>query len=426
MKGLIHTRDGKLSAERHEMSEEYERFDQKHNMIYACEWKEEYAGVNNAARVASRAKHIANKVPGYGREDIAFVMASSAGTGGSRFVINRSDSGGTSWSPIKRSTVGGATIDELPLWEGTPEENTRLVKKLAVRYGAGDVGLCMLDRRYVYSRYYDPSDKQSYAIKFSDEEGFEQYTKPQTLPDKTQIIPKEMKYAIVMVYPMELEGIATAPRPTHMGTTLETYSQIAFTSMSLAEFIRGLGYNAIPSSNDTAASIPMAIDAGLGELSRSAKLAHPQFGTSCRISKIITDLPLVPDKPIAFGVYEFCKVCKRCAERCPVKAISLDDDMTSEPRGEFSVRHIRQWQLDHAKCREMFTKAGTNCGLCLANCPLNRENTFSHRVKKSIMSAAPAFDRILLKSMIRSGGGKLQNSAAFWEKLKKTADKKIK
>ena len=62
----------------------------------------------------------------------------------------------------------------------------------------------------------------------------------------------------------------------------------------VAEFIRRLGYNAIPAANDTALSIPLAVDAGLGQAGRHGLLINLKVGARCRISKIFTDLPLEP------------------------------------------------------------------------------------------------------------------------------------
>jgi len=41
-----------------------------------------------------------------------------------------------------------------------------------------------------------------------------------------------------------------------------------------------------------------------------------------RISGVITDLPVASDKPIDFGLQEFCKTCKICATECPAGALS--------------------------------------------------------------------------------------------------------
>lgn len=417
-KGLFGAvRPGESAADRLRMTPEYRRFDQKENMIYAGEWNEAYKGLSDRDWFQGRVKMMGRNVSGYRREDWAFLMGATAGTSGADFVINIGDSGGTSWSPMKRSTVGGEPMTNLPPWEGSEAENTRLLKKMALRFGAGDVGVCKLDRRFVYSRYFDTKTNESYPIRFSEEPGFEQYTEPGTLPDGTRVIPKEMDNVLVLVYPMELSGIRAALKMTHMATTLETYSTIAFTSMALAEFIRGLGYRAIPSSNDTASNIPLAIDAGLGEAARSSKLCHPEYGTCCRISKIITDMPLTPDRPITFGVYDFCKSCGRCAEKCPAKAIPMEGEVSDKPFGAFSPSHVTQWQIDHAKCRKIWVTSGTNCGICIAACPLNQENTLAHRLRKSAAAKWPGLNRRILKAMLRAGGGQLQKPEDFWANL---------
>ena len=53
----------------------------------------------------------------------------------------------------------------------------------------------------------------------------------------------------------------------------------------------------------------MAVDAGLGELGRNGQLITRDFGSSVRISKVFTDLPLIPDRPVDLGVQRFCEQC---------------------------------------------------------------------------------------------------------------------
>ena len=68
-------------------------------------------------------------------------------------------------------------------------------------------------------------------------------------------MPDTHSTAIVMAIAMDFEPIQTS----------QSFSAIA----CLAEFIRKLGYGAIPMGNDTALSLPLAIDAGLGEMGRN-------------------------------------------------------------------------------------------------------------------------------------------------------------
>ena len=87
--------------------------------------------------------------------------------------------------------------------------------------------------------------------------------------------------------------------------------------------IRSLGYEAIPCGNDTTQSIPLAIDAGFGELGRNGLLITPEFGPRQRICKVLTNLPLVADKPIDFGMQSYCETCHACGFACPAKAIVI-------------------------------------------------------------------------------------------------------
>ena len=59
-------------------------------------------------------------------------------------------------------------------------------------------------------------------------------------------------------------------------------SRMAFGTACLAEFIRNLGYSAIPIGNDTALSIPLAIDVGLGEPRGNGLLVTPEHGSCIR------------------------------------------------------------------------------------------------------------------------------------------------
>ena len=88
-----------------------------------------------------------------------------------------------------------------------------------------------------------------------------------------------------------------------------------------------------PSVNDTALSVPFAVEAGLGKLSRLNKMVSPEFGAGVRLCKVFTDLPMACDKPIDCGIVEFCKRCKKCAEACPSRALSFDEEPSFKVRG---------------------------------------------------------------------------------------------
>ena len=86
----------------------------------------------------------------------------------------------------------------------------------------------------------------------------------------------------------------------------------------LAEVIRGLGYHATPAANGTALSIPLAVGAGLGlgQLGCHGLLINPKVRSRCRISKIITDLPLESAGAVDSGITEFCNAYLKCVPKC--------------------------------------------------------------------------------------------------------------
>ena len=152
-----------------------------------------------------------------------------------------------------------------------PQKITLHIKKAATFFGAATVGVCRLDRRWLYSR--------GYTITADGGKSFE------------IDLPEEYTHAIVFAIEMDYEAIACSPEGPSSSATGLGYSKMAFVAGMLATYIRGLGYKAIPCGNDTACSIPLAIDAGLGELGRNTLLITPEFGPRVRLAKVFTDLP---------------------------------------------------------------------------------------------------------------------------------------
>src|SRR4030067_2237814 len=92
----------------------------------------------------------------------------------------------------------------------------------------------------------------------------------------------EYRYAIFLLVEMDYEVIQTSPGQLNAPTAAYGYSRIVYLAGQMAHFIRTLGYKAIPSENDTALNIPLAIDAGLGQLGRNGPLIRPTSGPRVR------------------------------------------------------------------------------------------------------------------------------------------------
>ncbi len=100
---------------------------------------------------------------------------------------------------------------------------------------------------------------------------------------------------------------------------------------SVTAFFRRSGYNAVPSGNNTASTIPYAIQAGPGKLGRHGLLIQRKYRSTLRLAKVCTSFPLKLEKPIQFGVQDYCLNCNLCASACSVQCITY-----SEPTREIS------------------------------------------------------------------------------------------
>ena len=225
-----------------------------------------------------------------------------------------------------------------------PAWMTTRLKDMARFYGADLVGITKVDERWVYSHYFE---------RVTGEYG------------KLEI---PYKYAIVMGIEMDWQGIKASPGPEASAATALAYSKMAILSSSLAKYIRALGYPAIPCGNDSAQSIPLAIDAGLGELGRNGLMLSPEFGPRQRLCKVFTDLPLIPDQPIDFGLQSFCETCHACAAACPVDAIRWED-RTTEQTSISNRAGLLRWPVNVSRCYLFWQENGMDCSNCVAACP---------------------------------------------------------
>ncbi|MDX1396238.1 MAG: reductive dehalogenase [Gemmatimonadota bacterium] len=232
----------------------------------------------------------------------------------------------------------------------TPAAAAAEIKRVARGFGADLVGVTAFDERWMYTE------------KFSDISGT---ARPNDIPaglDRVIVTAQAMDYELVRTVPSALSGAATG-----LG-----YSHDALVVLSLAQYIRNLGYRAVASMNDSALAIPLAIQAGLGEYSRLGLLITREFGPRVRLGKVFTDLPLAHDRPIRFGVKQFCDDCRRCSSACPVGAIP-DGEPSLERHNESNLKGVRKWSVDGEKCFGYWTAQNSDCAICMRVCPYNKD-----------------------------------------------------
>ncbi len=199
-------------------------------------------------------------------------------------------------------------------------------------------------------------------------------------------MPAGIRYAVVMAIETNYDFVRHAPSAKASAAAGLGYSKMAFLAPSVAKFIGMLGYTAIACGNDTALSIPLAVDAGLGQLGRQGVLITPEFGPRVRLCKVLTDLPLVPTKPIDFGVTRFCSTCEKCAEYCPSQAI-LYGKRTPKARTFSTSPGLLKWPFHGERCLQYWYKNGAktgkgifhlDCYQCINVCPFNKKAGIGH------------------------------------------------
>ncbi|MGD8985201.1 MAG: reductive dehalogenase [Desulfobacteraceae bacterium] len=254
---------------------------------------------------------------------------------------------------------------------------TVLIKKIAKWFGADLVGIAPLNRTWVYSHWGDHSVKLGLGGKVGD---------PLELPEY-------LTNVIVIAIEMDYQHIRRSPAVE--SATDIAYSKMGFVAPSLARFIQELGYHAMPSGNDTALSIPMAVDAGLGELGRSGILITEKYGSRVRLCKVFTDLPLVHDQPVDLGVQAFCETCEKCAKNCPGQALK-HGERTAEHNNVSNNVNILKWPIDAERCIRWWAKNRAHCAVCIRVCPFNKPDTSFHQFVRGIIASAPVFNRFML------------------------------
>jgi reductive dehalogenase len=275
-----------------------------------------------------------------------------------------------------------------------PTKMAHRIKRAGTLLGASKVGIAHLDRRWVYSHRF----------------------RRNTLESETIEIPEEFKYAIVILTEMDYDTVRTYPSALGGAASGLGYSEEAFVSTSLAQFISNLGYQAIASMNDTALSIPMAIDAGLGQLGRHGVLITPGFGPRVRISKVFTDLPLSVDSPADFGITRFCEVCKKCVRDCPSNSISDDLPTTNGP-SDSNNSGVVKWYVNAQKCFEFWAKNGSECGNCIRVCPWNKDfSHWWHQTTRWFIKNVPITNTSIVHLDDWFGYGKKLSPEQWWDK----------
>ena len=243
----------------------------------------------------------------------------------------------------------GQEAGEIAPGTDDPKKNAERVKAALYYLGADMVGICELPDYTWYSHDTDGSEIEPYH-----------------------------KYGIAILIDQGYETMEGASGDDWISgaQSMRAYLRAQLLGGIVGNHIRSLGYSARGHSvmDQDVLHIPIILEAGLGELSRIGELVlNPYVGPRFKSGIITTNMPLLPDKPIDFGLQDFCEKCTKCARECPCQAI---------PYGEkIMFNGYEMWKPDVEKCARyrINNPAGSMCGRCMKTCPWNIEGVLAER-----------------------------------------------
>lgn len=224
-----------------------------------------------------------------------------------------------------------------------PQQASALVKSLALNFGGDAAGIVKLKSHHHYTHRGDM---------FGMGAG---YGTPLRL---------SYEYAVVIACALDQDMVNRAPGKETQIAAMLGYAGSTAASAQLALYIKSLGYEARTDNVIEYLSplAPLAAEAGIGQIGRCNMVVHPLYGNRLKIAAVLTNLPLVEDGSMDFGLVDFCRTCKRCAANCPAGAISFDDPQM--------INGLWQWPHKATRCMEMWMTVGT--GICMASCPFSQ------------------------------------------------------
>jgi reductive dehalogenase len=222
--------------------------------------------------------------------------------------------------------------------------------------------------------------------------------------------------AIVLVMRKEQNAMRASTGSDWIGDPIsfQAYQHLSVVAETVANYVRRLGWDASaqygPSLVNRYSVLmpPLLLWAGIGEVSRAGIILNPYLGLGFKAAAILTNMPLVPDKPIDFGLQSFCEHCKICGQNCPSNAISMGHKVM--------YNGYETWKLDTRRCASFnFTnKKGTMCNRCVKNCPWTNPPTWPHNLVRSMVMHSRLAQRIAIRAAYLLGPGKDHPDGRWW------------
>ena len=175
-----------------------------------------------------------------------------------------------------------------------------------------------------------------------------------------------------------IEGISGGPTATYARHYNEANQRLDALAKDIANWVKDRGYSALAVSasdivdkNDRRGAVShRAVGrlAGLGWVGKSLMLVNPDYGPRFRMTTVLTDMPLAPDKPIE----NRCGNCRLCTDACVAGAV--------KDTGTDSYYEKRSEAVDMDRCMAVLEEFKAHpeigsliCGVCVKICPYGKK-----------------------------------------------------
>ncbi len=226
------------------------------------------------------------------------------------------------------------------------------------------------------------------------------------------------RYAIVMLIDQGYETMAGSSGDDWISgaQSMRAYLKGSMIACTVADYLRQLGFDARAhtDADSQVLHLPLTLLAGLGELGRIGELVlNPFLGPRFKTSVVTTNLTLTVDKPIDFGLQDFCSSCMKCARECPCAAISFGD--------KIMFNGYEMWKPDVEACvrYRVMNPGGSACGRCMKVCPFNKQGLFQYRLALWVAIRIPPLRRALIWLDDALGFGECRPEWKWWLDLEK-------
>ena len=292
-------------------------------------------------------------------------------------------------------------------WEGTPEENSRMIRNVMKLVGSPDIGFLKLDDN---TRKFFWRSRSRKEIVFEDVPlGYES--------DDKYVIPYGFDTVINNMWVAPTQVALRWPSLFADGGKWVGSSRKDEGTAKLLAFLRGIGYQGLD-CNSKCNSEPIVILSGCGEHTRMCNsVISPEFGGVTRhTSRIVTNLPLAHTGPVDGGVSRFCNTCGICADvACAFDALPRLDgtsrygsDRSWDPGIiQGSAPGFYGWRLDVARC--------SHCGsACQGICPFyTTKKSWIHYLVAAVSSKTTLFNGFFA-NMEEAFGYGIKNPETWW------------